>query len=150
MKTTTTLLLLVCFNVLSTFGQQKLELSLKKDTDKTTSEAEHVYVIQVKNVSNNSETIYLKANNTSCNQINISQVNLTQKLLQTNNLRIESNEITLKAKESYEFMVKISRPLNTRLNTWNCTEITASSKDMRLSSNSLIIKTFIPNPKDFN
>jgi biopolymer transport protein ExbD len=150
MKTTTTLLLLVCFNVLSTFGQQRLELSLKKDTDEPTSKTEHVYVIEVKNVSNNLGTFYLNANNTSCNQINISQVDLKQELLQINNLRIESNKITLKGKESYEFIVKISRPLNTKLNTWNCTEITAVSQDMRLSSNPLIIKTFIPNPKDFN
>ncbi len=150
MKTTTTLLLLVCFNVLSTFGQQRLELSLKKDTDKPTSKTEHVYVIEVKNVSNNPGTFYLNANNISCNQINISQVDLKQELLQINNLRIESNRITLKSKESYEFIVKISRPLNTKLNTWNCTEITAVSQDMRLSSNPLTIKTFIPNPKDFN
>ena len=151
MKTITTLLLLlVCFNVLSTFGQQRLELSLKKDTDEPTSKTEHVYVIEIKNVSNNLGAFYLKAKNTSCNQNKIAQVNLNQELLQINNLRIESNSITLKGKESYDFIVKISRPLNTKLNTWNCTEITVVSQDMRLSSNSLIIKTFIPNPKDFN
>jgi biopolymer transport protein ExbD len=150
MKTTTTLLLLVCFNVLSTFGQQGLELSLKKDTEEITSKTEHVYVIEVKNVSNKSETFYLNAINTSCNQAKISQVNLIQELLQINNSRLKLNQITLKGKGSYEFVVKISRPLNTRLNTWNCTEITAASKDKRISSNSLIIKTFIPNPKDFN
>ncbi|MBN4057963.1 hypothetical protein JYT34_00805 [Olleya sp. AH-315-K02] len=150
MKTTTTLLLLVCFNVLSTFGQQGLELSLIKDTEETTSKTEHVYVIEVKNVSNKSETFYLNTNNISCEQAKKSQVNLIQELFQINNSRIKSNKITLKGKGSYEFIVKISRPLNTKLNTWNCTEITAVSLDTRLSSNPLIIKTFIPNPKDFN
>lgn len=150
MKTTTTLLLLVCFNVLSTFGQQGLELSLKKDTDQITSKTEHVYVIEVKNVSEKSGTFYLNANNISCNQAKIPQVNLIQELLQINNSQLKSNQITLKGKGSYEFIVKISRPLNTKLNTWNCTEITVVSQDKRLSSNSLIIKTFIPNPKDFN
>lgn len=150
MKTTITILLLVCFNVLSTFGQQSLDLSLIKDTDQKTSKLEHVYVLKVNNVSNNLETFYLKVNNISCNQINITQVDLKQELLQINNLKMESNKITLKGKESYEFVVKITRPKNTKLNTWNCSEITLVSQDMRLLSNPLIIKTFIPNPKDFN
>jgi uncharacterized membrane protein len=164
MKTTTTLLLLICFNVLSSFGQNNLELSLKKDTEAATTENVHVYVIEVKNVSNTTETFNLKAQNTPCKKDNVSlskknnllvkannsEVKLIQELLQKNQSKLNSNSLTLRSGESREFNVKISRPSNTKLNTWNCTEIIAQSQNKGLSSNPLIIKTQIPNPKDFN
>jgi uncharacterized membrane protein len=150
MKTTATLLILMCFNVLSVFSQQSLELSIKENSDEPTSKTEHYYLLEVKNTSRQTEIFSIAAQNSVCSDNERSaQVELIQDIFNKDK-RTALSSISLRAGESYQFYVKISRPENTKLDKWNCTNISAVSSSRVQLSNAITIKTFIPNPKNFN
>ena len=150
MKTTATLLILVCFNVLSAFGQQSLKLSIIENSDDPISKSEHYYLLEVKNTSRQTETFTIAAQNSACSDNERSaQVVLVQEVL-TKNKKAPKTSLSLKAGETHQFYIKISRPLNTKLDKWNCTSINAVSNSQVRLSNVITIKTFIPNPQNFN
>jgi len=150
MKKTVLAILFVCLSMLLSFGQENLKLNLKVDTDKTVVETEHFYLMEV--INNGTSTIKFSINidNTACKYIkNSKQVDLNQSIL-SKNKSLLGNKFSIKSGEAIEFYVKIARPKNTELSTWNCSEIKAKSLTGETLSNSVVIKTLIPDPEKFN
>jgi len=142
------LLVTFCFN--SIFSQERLSLSLKVDTQKTVNETEHFYLMEIKNNSNTNSRFNISIDNTKCQNIESSkQVPLIQSALNKSKSQL-INEISIEPGKSKEFYIKISRPNNTQLDTWNCSEVKVLSKTGESQSNSVIIKSLIPDPSKFN
>ena len=150
MKILATVLAFMCIGIVAYGQNENLELALKQKSNEPTSKIEHFYLLQLKNNSNKTTTINLAANNTRCSDIgNRAQTELTQTFLDKRKASRLSN-LTIPPNGVSEFYVKINRRKNTTLNTWNCTEIVATSIKDKANSNSIVIKSFIPDPKDFN
>lgn len=150
MKINIIIVLLVCCSFQPVFSQERLSLSLKVDTQKTVNETEHFYLMEITNNANTSLQFKISIDNTKCQNISSSkQVLLNQSTLKKNKSQV-LNQISIEPETSIEFYIKISRPNNTQLDTWNCSEVKAISKTGESLSNSVIIKSLIPDPKKFN
>ncbi|WP_298761378.1 hypothetical protein [uncultured Psychroserpens sp.] len=150
MKKIVITVLLACFGFQSFFGQEQLRLSLKKDSDKTVNETEHFYLMEIKNNANKSIEFSISTENVACENVSAQkQVPLNQNTLNKQKSNT-AKSMSIGAGETLEFYVKISRPKNTKLNTWNCSEVKAISKTGKSLSNPIIIKSLIPDPKSFN
>ena len=150
MKKIVITVLLACFGYQSFFGQEQLSLSLKKDTEKTVTETEHFYLMEITNTTKNNVQFSVSTDNVACKNVSTQkQVSLNQKTLSKQKSNV-TGTMNIKAGATIEFYVKISRPQNTKLNTWNCSQIKAISNTGQTLSNPVIIKSLIPDPKSFN
>ncbi|OZV68712.1 hypothetical protein CA834_09635 [Winogradskyella aurantia] len=107
-------------------------------------------MIEITNNSNQVQDFNIVAENAFCEDINRSK----QSLLKQEILNAQKTgplvTTSISANSTVEFYVKISRQGNTKLSTFNCTSIRAVSVTNTDISNSLIINSFIPDPKNFN
>ena len=150
MKINVIIVLLVCFSLQSMFSQERLSLSLKLDTQKTVNESEHFYLMEITNKASTNLEFNISIENTKCKNVKaIKQVNLNQSMLNKDKSK-GLDQINIKPGTSKEFYIKLSRPKNTKLDTWNCSEVKAVSKTGESLSNSVLIKSLIPDPKKFN
>lgn len=150
MKINVIVVLLVSIGFHSVFSQERLSLSLKVDTQKTVNETEHFYLMEFKNNTNTNSKFNISVENTKCQNIKSSkQIPLIQSTLNKDKSQV-INEISIEPGTYKEFYIKISRPNNTQLDTWNCSEVKALSRTGESLSNSVIIKSLIPDPKKFN
>ncbi|GFZ94743.1 hypothetical protein GCM10011531_28090 [Aquaticitalea lipolytica] len=148
MKTIVTIII-VCLSTLSTFGQQSLSLKIINGSDKPNSETEHIYLLEVTNNSKSAVNFNISADDKSCSDTNLSQIEMKQEVL--NSQKSKNIELTsIQPGRSFEFYIKISRPANAKLSTWNCTEVKAVSDKGHIISNSIIIQSLIPDPNNFN
>lgn len=68
--------------------------------------------------------------------------------IQANTLRaIPSNEITIKSGQSYSFVVNVTVPDGTRLNSWSCIDVEAQSKNCS-STVKTTLSVFVPEPSE--
>jgi len=149
MKTIVTLLIMCLYSTFM-FGQQSFELSIKKNSDEPISKSEHYYLLELKNTSNHSSKINIEAISGNCSNLELNKQS-TLKYEVTNKGKNKTFEIlTVQSGESIEFYIKINRNSNTKLNTWNCANISAVSENGTKLSNTITIKSLIPNPKNFN
>lgn len=150
MKATAVILILFCFSALSAFSQNTVKLNLVKNSDDPLSKMERFSALELENNFSESKSFEIITLNTSCSDTgNSSQVNLIQKLTDMDKVEI-ANTITLSAGETFQFYLKTKRPPNTKLTSYNCTQIIAKTNNGSLISDPVLIKTFIPNPQNFN
>lgn len=148
MKTITTFLFL-CFTFLAVNGQSQLGLSIKSGSDAPNYEKEHLYLMEATNASGKAMSFSISIENKECQSLKKSELTeLDHQLLDANKNGIE--QMTVQSGRSIEFYVKLSRPLNARLNTWNCTEIVAVDQNGKPLSNAITIESLIPNPSNNN
>lgn len=148
MKTITTFLFL-CFASLFVHGQTQLELSIKKASDAISSVSEHLHLMEIKNLGRSTSDFNVAMVNKECQYIETTQQSiLKNQLLDVNKNPIDHISVT--PGESVVFYIKLTRPFNTRLNTWNCTEIYAIDQNEKPISNSVTIETLIPDPRNNN
>lgn len=141
-----TVIFCVC---ITTYAQSDLKLSLVKDTDGTTSDIEHTYILGVANNSSKNISYSVSAKNVDCNDKSVQkQTPLKQALFNTNKTSKLNSLMNLKARGSQRFAVKITRPKNTTLGAWNCTEV--KILDAKNNEDTLIIRSFIQDPNDVN
>jgi uncharacterized membrane protein len=149
MKTIATIIL-VCFGVLLCQGQGQLKLSIKKGSDAPNFETEHLYLLELSNTGSSATNVNVSITNKECSNIKkVEQTELNQEILDRSKLNRLKN-IVVQPGKTAEFYVKLSRPNNARLDTWNCTEIIAMSTEGRAMSNSVTIESLIPNPNNNN
>ncbi|WP_460218751.1 hypothetical protein [Psychroserpens sp. MEBiC05023] len=149
MKKITTIIL-VCVATLFTYGQQTLELKVKKSSDAPNTASEHLYLIEVINSSGKDQKFTIVSENKACENIQQSkQVLLKNQVLNAQNNGTFNSGI-VEGKSSKDFYIKVSRNSDTALGTWNCIEIRAISSNAKTISNTLTIKSQIPDPKNFN
>lgn len=149
MKTAATIILM-CFGMLVCQGQNQLKLSIKQGSDSPNYETEHLYLLELTNTTRMSTTVTISTKNTECANVpNANQIAFEQKTLQTNK-QSKVEQIIVEAGKTVEFFIQLSRPQNARVNTWNCTEVVALSKEGTALSNSVIIESLVPNPNNNN
>jgi hypothetical protein len=149
MKTTITILAMCLYSTLM-FGQENFELSIKEDSKESISKSEHFYLLKLKNTSNQSSKINIEAISGNCSNLELSkQSALNYKVINKDkNKTFET--LTVQPGKSIEFYIKINRNNTTKLGTWNCANISAVSTNGTKLSNTITIKSLIPNPKNFN
>lgn len=149
MKTFTTILL-VGFGILFCQGQEQLKLSIKKGSDAPNFKTEHMYLLELSNLGSIASNVSISIENKECANIKKSdQTKLIQELFD-NKKQSQRQQIVVPSGKSVEFYIKLSRPNGARLNTWNCSEIVAMSKEGKIMSNSITIETLIPNSNNNN
>lgn len=144
-----TMTVLVYLVALCSYGQETLELKVKKSSDLPLTAREHTYVIEITNTSQQATSFKIETNDVVCEHKDRSKLTeLNRQILTKDGL---SRFITrsIQAKGSLEFSIKISRKPNTPLSTYNCLEIKAITEMEEIISNTLIIETWIPDPKNF-
>lgn len=149
MKKITTILL-VFLATLSIYGQQPLELKIKKSSSLPNTAAEHMYLIEIINPSKISKDFTIVTNNNDCKDIEKSKQVLLNNTVLTKQKIQNFESGTIKANSSIDFYIKISRKNDTPLDKWNCIQIKAVSGTNNVISNILTIKSQIPDPKNFN
>ena len=150
MKATSVILILFCFGALSAFSQNTMKLNIVKNSDDPLSKMERYSSLELENNSSETKLFEIITLNISCSDTgNNRQVNLIQKITDINKVEI-ANTITLSAGETFQFYLKTKRPPNTKLTSYNCTQVIAKTNNGSLISEPILIKTFIPNPQNFN
>ncbi|MEZ4802714.1 MAG: hypothetical protein R2797_08060 [Gelidibacter sp.] len=149
MKTISTLILM-CFGILICHGQNQLKLSIKKGSDTPNYETEHLYLLELSNPTSVASSVNISLKNVECSNVKkADQVEFNQTLLDKNK-QSRVQQIVVQPGKTVEFYVQLTRPNGARLNTWNCTEIIATSNDGRSLSNAVAIESLIPNPNNNN
>lgn len=131
-----------------------IELSISLNPTSALTDYEHVYVLKAVNKTNKELNVNVIANNINCNSNVAKQLQVLQKVYQSefrNDISNISENLTLHANSNIEFYLKIINPPNSNLNMWNCTAVKAvdANTNSIILSNSLEIKSFMPDPKDF-
>ncbi|MBO6606281.1 hypothetical protein [Psychroserpens sp.] len=144
-----TMTVLVCLVALCSYGQETLELKVKKSSDLPLTAREHTYVIEINNTSQQAISFKLETNDVICENKDRSKLTeLNREILSNDGLsRLTTRSIPGKGR--MEFSVKISRKPNTPLATYNCLGIKAVTDKEEVISNTLVIETWIPDPKNF-
>ncbi|MDB5228890.1 MAG: hypothetical protein JWN78_3083 [Bacteroidota bacterium] len=130
----------------------KVEILIIKKSDAPHTSKVHVY--QLKAVNTSVKDISFSLTGTNINCVGKKNSGMDIKVYQgnpenTDLLSSTSPMITVPAGSSVEFYVKLTRPANTLLNTWNCTEVKAIGQNNLILSEGAIIESFIPDPADF-
>lgn len=149
MKTITTILLM-CFGVLFCQGQDQLKLSIKKGSDTPNYEKEHSYLLELSNMGNKPTPVTISTQNKPCSNIKKAEQIEFEQVLLDNNRQSRNQQMIVQPGKSVEFYIKLSRPNNAKLNTWNCTEVVATSNEGKPLSNAIVIESLIPNPNNNN
>ncbi|SDH46862.1 hypothetical protein [Winogradskyella thalassocola] len=141
-------IIFVGLSFLSSYGQD-LKLSIIQNSDEPDTAKEHFYLVKVTNTSRKATLFSVSAFNAKCSNEKSIETDFTQEIL-NNNKSLGDKEHTIKPNESMEVFVKLTKPKNSKLNSWNCTQVNAISKNGDVISNTVSIESFIPDPKDFN
>ena len=149
MKTIATMVLMF-FSVFICQGQNQLKLSIKQGSDAPNTEAVHTYLLELKNSGSNVSNVIISTTNKECTDVKKADQTEFQQVLMDKTSKTKIEQIAVQPGQSVEFYVKLSQPLGARLNTWNCTEIVATSADGKVMSNPVIIESLIPNPNNNN
>ena len=147
MKTIITIIF-VGLSFLSSYGQD-LKLSIIQSSDAPDTATEHFHLLRITNVSDKAASFSVSALNTKCVQEKSIYTDFSQEILNHKKERTAKQQ-NLQTGESVNVYVKLTRSKNSKLNSWNCTEVNATSNDGKIISNTISIKSFIPDPKDFN
>ncbi|MCC6583239.1 MAG: hypothetical protein IT271_06020 [Chitinophagales bacterium] len=133
-------------------GIQSVKLTLIKKSDEPNTSPEHIYLLSAKNITDKSVSLIITVSNANCGiakSSRLSQVVYWKDLESVETLSDKSPVITIKANSTAAFYVKLSRSFNSKLNTWNCTEVKAQDADNHQLSEGLMIESFLPDPADF-
>ncbi|WBX72347.1 hypothetical protein [Tenacibaculum retecalamus] len=146
------------FNVFLMSSQSQVEISLLKYSEAPNSKKEQIHKIQIKNTSNETALYNIVVSNSLCkNQKNI-ETALEYSLFDENMLSIK-NVISIASNSKKTLHIKITKPYNAKLDSWNCSQIEVyknqsssfkNSSAKTSSSVKLTLKTFIPNTKNYN
>ena len=144
----------LCFALsgIAQVSSQPVQLSVARYSEAPHTDTEHEYLIKATNISLQAVTIKIKTQNTACDQKQT--VNLDREVYWTTEGSIGSlsgvtTTYIIPAQGTAEFAVRTKRPLGTPLNTWNCILVEAINVNDQAASNSIVIESFIPDPKDF-
>lgn len=130
------------------FAQQPLIIKIKEGSNQPNYKTEHLYLLEVKNITRSKLDYTIKTSNVECEEVQSNQqIELNHSTLNRESRR-EMSQYTLGPNQSYEFYVKITRPFNARRNSWNCTEVKAVDNNGKPLSNSIVITSLVPDPKD--
>lgn len=133
---------------MTSFAQQSLGLKIKEGSDKPNTESEHTYLLEINNPSRSATSFNISTTNISCKDISTDkQTNLNNEALSKTS-RAKLTSYSLQPNSTLEFYIKLTRPANSSIGKWNCTEVVAIDDNGKVISNSVVITSLIPDPKD--
>ncbi len=138
------LCLIVSSNILA---QNKLELKLKQYSQEP-DYTNQTHILTLENLSKETLEVQLSSRNIKCEDPRTKKFTDLNQTISTNNSGRLNNNTTLKPKELFEFSVTIEKPKNVVLGSINCTQVTATVVGQRPITESVIIKSFVPDPKN--
>lgn len=144
-----TMTVLVCLVALCSYGQVALELKVKKSSDLPLTARVHTYVIEITNTSQQTIAFNIETDDVICENIDRSKLTELKSEILTKDGLSRLSSRTIPGKGTLEFSVKISRKPNTPLATYNCLSIKAVTEKNDVISNTLVIESWIPDPKNF-
>jgi hypothetical protein len=131
----------------------RVELRVEKDRNIRSTPPEGTYYSMIiTNTGSSADTFSLATLNIngSCSNTDKSSsagnVNLTTSFLDSNLSSIK--EISLNAGQSTNFFVHITVPVDTAINKWCCTQVTAQSKTCSNYKMNIVLNTFVINPNE--
>lgn len=127
-----------------------LQLSLVKKSDEPNSSDQRFHLLKIKNNSNESLTVTFQAEQINCEGVSLRQASLNYSFVDQEGRMISNNQVTLDGNSTKQFYIKTTRQENSPLESYNCVEITAQRTNTSERSNVVSIRTFIPNPQNFN
>lgn len=147
MKLITTIVSLFMCTMLS-FAQQSLDLKIKQGANRPNSEKEHLYLLEISNSSRSTTNFTILTTNISCIDISKDKQTILNNKTLNKTSRREFDSSSIGPNSNFEFYIKLSRLKNTSIGKWNCTEIKAIDNNGNSISNSVVIKSLIPDPKN--
>jgi hypothetical protein len=136
------------FAASTAIAQQSLILKIKEGSDQPNYKTEHLYLLEIKNTTRSNASFTIKTSNVTCEEFKRNQqIELSHSTLNKDSRRQFSN-YNLRPNESFEFYVKLTRPLNAAKNSWNCTEVIALDDNGKPISNTITITSLVPDSKD--
>ena len=99
----------------------------------------------MENVSSRTSEVTINFQNVDCGNVAFEEVSLNYSLLNANK-QSTSETIKLNPRERRVYYLKSSRPANTKLQSYSCVEIYATTSGKRVSNASLTVKQLIPDP----
>ncbi|MGQ3679494.1 hypothetical protein [Tenacibaculum discolor] len=149
------LYLFFLFSGLTLWSQGLTELSVISHSEKPDYERVHIHKLKIKNNSSVEKRYRFSINNIPCkNQKNIETV-LEYSLLDEKKKPI-TGVFKVLPKRSKALYLKITKPYNINLGSWNCVEFLVNDLQEQMStqkaavSSKIIIKTYIPNQSNDN
>lgn len=156
-KKITLLVLAFIFLNIVTSVSQNTKLSVVSLSDKPDLEKEHVHKLQISNSSTKAKQYELHIDNIRCKKQQEVETILSYTLYDKNKNLLEKY-ITVPSKSNIVFYIKLTKPNNFKLDSWNCSEIQLqeiSNTTQRKKSTSkkvidrLLLKTFMPDTKNY-
>ncbi|MAY21605.1 MAG: hypothetical protein CMC74_02390 [Flavobacteriaceae bacterium] len=139
------LILCLIFSSASLFAQDDIKIEMLESSKAPISESLHFYKFQVENVSSRTSEVTINFQNVDCGNVAFEEVSLNYSLLNANK-QSTSETIKLNPRERRVYYLKSSRPANTKLQSYSCVEIYATTSGKRVSNASLTVKQLIPDP----
>lgn len=133
-------------------GIKPVKLTLIKSSEEPSTNPEHIYLLSAGNISDKPVSLIITAGNTNCGSAKsspFSQIVYWEDSEFNKTLSDKSSVITIKANSTAMFYVKLTRSVDSKLNTWNCTEIKAIDANNHELAESILIESFLPDPADF-
>jgi len=158
MKYKITLIITVFFyNIFFTLSQNNTTISLLKYSEKPNFKSTQTHKLEIKNTDSKTAFYTIKVINTSCKkEVNKLDVTLSYRLF-NDKMNVIDNTIKVASKSKKVIYLELKKSNKTKLDTWYCSEINLyksqnkSSKNIKkIVADKLLLKTFIPNPKNFN
>ena len=146
------------FNVFLMNSQSQVEISLLKYSEAPNSKKEQIHKFQIKNTSNETALYNIVISNSLCKNKKNIETALEYSLFDENMIAIK-NTINIASNSKKTLHIKITKPYNSKLDSWNCSQIevyknqSSSFKNNSAKTSSsakLTLKTFIPNTKNYN
>jgi hypothetical protein len=130
-----------------------INLTIQRDNTIALTHPEQLYKLKIENLTNENIAIDILIENIIKQDIIQKQIELSPFIYAT---EIEFSELTnnklkniIPANSNKELLVKLIIPENSEKNTFNFSKIVALNESGQIISNTIEIKTFIPDPKDF-
>lgn len=123
MKKLLLLLIILLANLQNVIGQDNIKLSIVESTNSPNSESIHFYKLKIENLSSKPQTFTLNVDNRTC-LINDHKEHqeLKFEFYDETKTRNINNKIVIENNGSI-FYLKTTRPNNSKLSTWNCSNI---------------------------
>lgn len=142
-------LLVVALITFGSYAQQKLPLRIVENSKEELTKEEHWFQLEVSNTSSKAIDVLVSIQNAACqNMTGRQQSELTFKIFDANKKEVKET-LMLKANDESTFYIKSNRTPNSRLGSWNCANVTLLSSNRTAISQTIELRTLIPNPSNF-
>lgn len=142
-------LFIVALIAISSYSQTKLPLRIVENSKEELTKSEHWHQLEVHNIGTKSIDASILIENNACKNNQARNQSELQFRIFDENKKEVTKSLMLKANNKTSFYVKSLRTSDSKLGSWNCANITLLSSDQKAITQTIELKTLIPNPTNF-